>query len=192
MKCTLLASVMSLLCANAYAASPSWDFVQGGYVQADIEDAGDFEPKGFELRGFKSFGENFFLMGSYSSLSEDEMGVDVELDQASVGIGYHYGVTANTDFFAALSYEYADVSVDAGFAEDDFDDNGYGVSAGVRSMVTKAVELRGVIHYVNVEEDDTAFELGADYFVTPKFAVGASYTIADDVDLFGISARYNF
>ena len=69
MKRTLLASVMSLLCANAYAASPSWDFVQGGYVQADIEDAGDFEPKGFELRGFKSFGENFFLMGSYSSLS---------------------------------------------------------------------------------------------------------------------------
>ncbi|WP_247670553.1 hypothetical protein [Alteromonas sp. MMG017] len=59
-------------------------------------------------------------------------------------------MTANTDFIAALSYEYADVSIDAGFAEDNFDDNGYGVSAGT------------------------------------------FYTLADDVDLFGISARYNF
>ncbi|WP_247670554.1 hypothetical protein [Alteromonas sp. MMG017] len=47
---------MSLVCANAFAASPSWDFVQGNYDQAILEDAADFEPKGVELRGFKSLG----------------------------------------------------------------------------------------------------------------------------------------
>ena len=44
----------------------------------------------------------------------------------------------------------------------------------------------------DIEEDETAFEIGADYFFTPQFSFGATYVIADDVDLLGVSARYTF
>ena len=88
--------------------------------------------------------------------------------------------------------KYVDIDVDAGFASAEADDNGYGITAGIRSMLSEQFELRGVIRYIDIEEDDTAFEIGADYFFTPQFSFGATYVIADDVDLLGISARYTF
>ena len=191
MKRTILASIFGALSLNAFAASPSYDFVKAGYVQADIEDAGDFEPNGFQIQGFKSLNENVYLTGRYGQLSEDVSGVDIDLDYASAGIGYRYGLTANTDFFGEVTYEYVnlDVELDGISGEDD---NGYGVSAGIRSMLTEQFELRGAIRYIDIEEDDTAFEIGADYFFTPQFSFGATYVIADDVDLLGVSARYTF
>ena len=133
-----------------------------------------------------------YLTGRYGQLSEDEYGVDGELDYISAGVGYRYGLTATTDFFSELTYEYVDIDVDAGFASAEADDNGYGITAGIRSMLSEQFELRGVIRYIDIEEDDTAFEIGADYFFTPQFSFGATYVIADDVDLLGISARYTF
>ena len=192
MKRTILASIFGALSLNAFAASPSYDFVKAGYVQADIEDAGDFEPTGFQIQGFKSLNENVYLTGRYGQLSEDEYGVDGELDYISAGVGYRYGLTTTTDFFGELTYEYVDVDLDSSFASAEADDNGYGITAGIRSMLSEQFELRGAIRYIDIEDDETAFEIGADYFFTPQLSFGATYVIADDVDLLGISARYTF
>ena len=191
MKRTILASILGALSLNAFAASPSYDFIKAGYVQADIEDAGDFEPTGFQIQGFRSLNESVYITGRYGQLGEDVAGVDIDLDYASAGIGYRYGLTAKTDFFGEVTYEYVnlDVELDGISGEDD---NGYGVTAGIRSMLTEQFELRGAIRYIDIEEDETAFEIGADYFFTPQFSFGATYVIADDVDLLGVSARYTF
>jgi opacity protein-like surface antigen len=191
MKRTILASIFGALSLNAFAASPSYDFVKAGYVQADIEDAGDFEPTGFQIQGFKSLNENVYLTGRYGQLSEDVSGVDIDLDYVSAGVGYRYGLTQNTDFFGEVTYEYVnlDIELDSISGEDD---NGYGITAGIRSMLSEQFELRGAIRYIDIEEDETAFEIGADYFFTPQFSFGATYVIADDVDLLGVSARYTF
>ena len=191
MKRTILASIFGALSLNAFAASPSYDFVKAGYVQADIEDAGDFEPTGFQIQGFKSLNENVYLTGRYGQLSEDVSGVDIDLDYVSAGVGYRYGLTQNTDFFGEVTYEYVnlDIELDSISGEDD---NGYGITAGVRSMLSEQFELRGAIRYIDIEDDETAFEIGADYFFTPQFSFGATYVIADDVDLLGVSARYTF
>lgn len=191
MKRTILASILGALSLNAFAASPSYDFIKAGYVQADIEDAGDFEPTGFQIQGVKSLNESVYITGRYGQLGEDVAGVDIDLDYASAGIGYRYGLTAKTDFFGEVTYEYVnlDVELDGISGEDD---NGYGVTAGIRSMLTEQFELRGAICYIDIEEDETAFEIGADYFFTPQFSFGATYVIADDVDLLGVSARYTF
>ncbi len=191
MKRTILASIFGALSLNAFAASPSYDFVKAGYVQADIEDAGDFEPSGFQIQGFKSLNENVYLTGRYGQLGEDVSGVDIDLDYASAGVGYRYGLTQNTDFFGEVTYEYVnlDVELDSISGEDD---NGYGITAGIRSMLSEQFELRGAIRYIDIEDDETAFEIGADYFFTPQFSFGATYVIADDVDLLGVSARYTF
>ncbi len=192
MKRTIIAGIAGLLSFNASAAAPSWDFIKAGYVQIDIEEAGDFEPKGFELQGFKAIGENFYLTGSYSQLSEDEYDVEVDLDSLSIGGGYRYGITQSTDVFTEITYEYENVEVDYGYFSDDEDDNGFGVAVGVRSMVTDSLELRGAVRYIDIVEDDTELEFGADYFFSPQFALGATYVFADDADLLGISVRYNF
>ena len=191
MKRTILASIFGALSLNAFAASPSYDFVKVGYVQADIEDAGDFEPTGFQIQGFKSLNENVYLTGRYGQLGEDVSGVDIDLDYVSAGVGYRYGLTQNTDFFGEVTYEYVnlDVELDSISGEDD---NGYGITAGIRSMLSEQFELRGAIRYIDIEDDETAFEIGADYFFTPQFSFGATYVIADDVDLLGVSARYTF
>ena len=191
MKRTILASIFGALSLNAFAASPSYDFVKAGYVQADIEDAGDFEPTGFQIQGFKSLNENVYLTGRYGQLGEDVSGVDIDLDYVSAGVGYRYGLTQNTDFFGEVTYEYVnlDIELDSISGEDD---NGYGITAGIRSMLSEQFELRGAIRYIDIEDDETAFEIGADYFFTPQFSFGATYVIADDVDLLGVSARYTF
>lgn len=191
MKRTILASIFGALSLNAFAASPSYDFVKAGYVQADIEDAGDFEPTGFQIQGFKSLNENVYLTGRYGQLGEDVSGVDIDLDYVSAGVGYRYGLTQNTDFFGEVTYEYVnlDVELDSISGEDD---NGYGITAGIRSMLSEQFELRGAIRYIDIEDDETAFEIGADYFFTPQLSFGATYVIADDVDLLGVSARYTF
>ena len=191
MKRTILASIFGALSLNAFAASPSYDFVKAGYVQADIEDAGDFEPSGFQIQGFKSLNENVYLTGRYGQLGEDVSGVDIDLDYASAGVGYRYGLTQNTDFFGEVTYEYVNIDVELDSISGE-DDNGYGITAGVRSMLSEQFELRGAIRYIDIEDDETAFEIGADYFFTPQFSFGATYVIADDVDLLGVSARYTF
>ncbi|MEC8963713.1 MAG: outer membrane beta-barrel protein [Pseudomonadota bacterium] len=191
MKRTILASIFGALSLNAFAASPSYDFVKAGYVQADIEDAGDFEPSGFQIQGFKSLNENVYLTGGYGQLGEDVSGVDIDLDYASAGVGYRYGLTQNTDFFGEVTYEYVNIDVELDSISGE-DDNGYGITAGIRSMLSEQFELRGAIRYIDIEDDETAFEIGADYFFTPQFSFGATYVIADDVDLLGVSARYTF
>jgi len=191
MKRTILASIFGALSLNTFAASPSYDFVKAGYVQADIEDAGDFEPSGFQIQGFKSLNENVYLTGRYGQLGEDVSGVDIDLDYASAGVGYRYGLTQNTDFFGEVTYEYVNIDVELDSISGE-DDNGYGITAGIRSMLSEQFELRGAIRYIDIEDDETAFEIGADYFFTPQFSFGATYVIADDVDLLGVSARYTF
>ena len=191
MKRTILASIFGALSLNAFAASPSYDFVKAGYVQADIEDAGDFEPTGFQIQGFKSLNENVYLTGRYGQLGEDVSGVDIDLDYASAGVGYRYGLTQNTDFFGEVTYEYVNIDVELDSISGE-DDNGYGITAGIRSMLSEQFELRGAIRYIDIEDDETAFEIGADYFFTPQLSFGATYVIADDVDLLGVSARYTF
>ena len=186
-----LHSIVVVLSLNAFAASPSYDFVKAGYVQADIEDAGDFEPTGFQIQGFKSLNENVYLTGRYGQLGEDVSGVDIDLDYASAGVGYRYGLTQNTDFFGEVTYEYVNIDVELDSISGE-DDNGYGITAGIRSMLSEQFELRGAIRYIDIEDDETAFEIGADYFFTPQFSFGATYVIADDVDLLGVSARYTF
>lgn len=60
-------------------------------------------------------------------------------------------------------------------------------------MVTDNIEVRGAVKYIDLDEDDdTSVLVGADYFLSPMFAVGLSYETSDDLSTFGINARYNF
>lgn len=162
-----------------------------GYQEAELDDdlAGfSFDGDGFGIGGSFEVGESWFIGVGYSTIGFD-FGID--LDQISVGGGYHAGMSDRTDFFATLSYLSVEVSA-SGFGS--VDEDGYGVAVGVRSMLTDNVELNGSLGYSDLGDgaDGTAFNVGALYSFTESFAVGFDIGIEEDVTLYSLGGRFYF
>lgn len=175
---SLLAVVtLSGISSSAMAASPDWRFVEGGYTNADIG-RGDFD--GIDVGGVYLLENNVYVTGEYKML--DDSGTD--LDMTTVGLGYRMPLNATTDAYFGANFERIDV--------ESYDDNGYSVNAGVRSMVSEQVELLGQIGYYDVDDGDVTVKVGANYYVSPRWAVGASYEKIDDLDITQLNARYTF
>ena len=186
-----LAVLLSIfLAAPAMAESPSYNFIQAGYQSIDLDlGAGfDVDGDGYSLGGSFEIGDNVFVFASYGT-SEFDFGVD--LNQLQAGLGYHLGLTDNTDFFASLAYVDAEVEA-SGFGS--ADDSGYGASIGVRSNVSDLIELVGEIAYVDFGDggDSTAIGGGIWFNLTDSFALGLGAAASDDVTSYGASARLYF
>jgi len=184
-----IALVFSL--SPAFAGDLSYNFIEIGYLEAELDDdlAGfSVDGDGYGIGGSFEVGENWFVGVSYSTIGFD-FGVD--LDQISVGGGYHFGMSDRTDFFATLSYLTAEVSA-SGFGS--VDEDGYGVTIGIRSMLSDNFELNGGIGYSDLGDgaDGTAFNAGALYSFTPTFAIGLDIGVDEDVTLYGLGARFYF
>lgn len=194
MKSTLLASLLGLLSVNAVAAvSPTWNYAQLGYIQTDIDGLSELDPNGLMVFGSYELSEHFFIAGSFASLSDDYQSVEVDLEQGTAGLGYKYSMTQSTDWFVALSYEYASAEVDTPFFDNKEDGHGVGIMTGVRSMVLDQLELKGALRHVHIEgEGQSSLGLGIDYLLSDFAAVGVNYDIGDDANTFGFNLRYNF
>ncbi|WP_175405163.1 outer membrane beta-barrel protein [Salinimonas lutimaris] len=193
MKYPLLLCALGAASLPAMAVSPAWDYVQATYVQADIESpVGDFKPKGVIPYISKKITDDIFVAGSYSQIDDTWQGVDMDVTQGTAGVGYRYGLNQTTDVYGILSYEYADIEYASALGTLTTDDDGYGLTAGVRSMVMPNVELKGSVRYIDTTDSTTSVNVGADYLISPEFAVGLNYDMGDDVDVFGVNARYNF
>lgn len=185
----------SLLTSNiAFAeTAPNWDFIQASYVSMDIDEIDELDFTGFDISGSKLVSDNIFIAANYSALSDDYSSVSVDTDTYGIGIGYRYGLNSTTDALAILSVE--GVSVKASFegSSEKVDDTGFGLTAGIRSMVTEQVELTGTVKYVNIDsESDTAFSVNAFYHFNSQFSIGAGYSISSDLSGYNLSARYSF
>lgn len=190
MKKLALAVALSVASAGAFAAAPAWDFIQGSYVITDFDESDfSYEPDGFAFSGSKLITDDIFITGEYSMQEDDILGIDVDLDMLTLGVGYRYALSNKTDLFGIVSYEDVEISR-TGLSDDE---DGFGLQAGVRSMILDNLELRGAIKYIDLDEDDdTSVLVSADYFFSPVFAVGVSYETSDDLSTFGLNARYNF
>lgn len=187
----LLGTALVFAMSPAFAGDLSYNFIELGYQKAELDDdlAGiSFDGDGFGIGGSFEVGESWFVGVGYSTIGFD-FGID--LDQISVGGGYHAGLSDRTDFFATLSYLSVEVSA-SGLGS--VDEDGYGVAIGVRSMLTDNVELNGSIGYSDLGNgaDGTAFNAGALYSFTESFAIGFDIGIEEDVTLYGVGGRFYF
>lgn len=198
MKKVLLGTALMLTVAAtpAVAATPNWNEVSISYF--DVSDDFDDE-SGFGISGTKLLNSNFFVTGSYSTFTVntfDAFGFDIDEDFnfLSLGLGARKAVAGNTDIFGTVSYEYAEYAVSSGFASRTVaDNNGYSLTAGVRSMVTPKVELTAAIDYVEFDdESETGFGVEAAYHFTNKFAAGVGFHNSDDVDTISLNATMKF
>lgn len=194
MKIKFLAiATAALFSTSSMAQSPSWDLIEVGYAKGDIDDISEVSPSGFAISGSKLLGEDVFIAASYSVLSDDFEGVDLDLDQASVGLGYRLGISETTDAYVTVSYEYIEVSASGGGESASADDNGYGIGIGVRSRLTENFEVDGSIGYIDIaDESETAIGASGYYYFSDALAVGAHYSTSADVSVYGVSLRFSF
>lgn len=189
--CGVFAALALGAATGAAAADDiSYSYVDAGWAQSDI-DGIDEDGDGLFLRGSVAFGERWFASVGYRQVSFDVGGNDLDLDLVDVGLGGHLPLTGTVDGVARLSY--VDVSADGPFGAS-FDDNGYAVSVGVRARPSAQFELDAFLDYTDLDDsgDDTAARLGARYYFTPAWAVGAEVSFSDDQTDIGLYGRFTF
>lgn len=171
------------------ADGPSYNFVQGAYQSVDLDDDGgiNVDGDGYGLLGSFEIGDSMFGFVGYVKTDFD-FGID--LTQLQAGLGYHIGLTDNTDFYASLAYVEADFEA-RGFGSSD--DSGYGATIGVRSIVTDLVELYGEVAYADFGDgDNTSVGAGIWFNLTDRFALGLGAARDDDATAYGAGARLYF
>lgn len=173
--------------ALASADSPSYDFFQIDFISGDIDNP-DVDGDGFGLGGSVSIQENWYLFGEYSDLDFDG---SVDLSLLELGVGYRLPMSDTTDLALSASYVSADLDSSFGSADDD----GYGISALIRGMVSDQFELNGGISYVDLGGtggDDTSFVFGGVYSFTDNVAFKAGIEIGDDINFYTAGFRFYF
>ena len=185
----LVAALAALFALPAMADRPSFNFVEAGYqeVELDVGFGLDVDGDGFALGGSFEFNEDFFGFIGYSDIGFD---FSVDLTQFRAGIGWQTGMSENTSFFATAGYVEAEVDA-PGF--NSIDDSGYTLGIGVRGNVSELIELYANISYVDFGDgDSTGFGGGIFFNLTEQFALGLGASTDDDVTGYGVTARLYF
>ena len=193
-----LGTVVALLALSPVAATQaegiSYTYADLGYVVTDVDGVSrDFD--GFVLRGSIEVANDWFVYGRYLDQTLSFRGVDIDLQQFSVGAGYAWSFAPNMDLYGKVGYTQAELDTSGqGFGGLDFDDDGYELGVGLRARPTEPLELEGAITYVDLSDsgDDTSFGVAARWFFTENFAVGVEGDFADDANSYGIGVRWAF
>ena len=180
-------AILALMSGAALANDPKWHFIEGGYTTMDFDGYdGSFDPDGFVFKGSTLIAPQIYLHGEYDYMESDLFDENIDVNTLTIGVGYIMPLTQHTDAFAGINYERLDVDGD--------DPDGYSLDVGVRSMVTEVIELTGQIGYLDMDggDSDFTFKVGAQYYFTPQFSLGASYENLDSYDVTQVTARYYF
>lgn len=176
----------------ALAADLSYNFIQLGYQQLDLDEdlipGVSIDGNGFGVSGSFEINDSWFIDVGYSKLDFD---FDVELDQYAIGAGWHTGMSDNADFFATLSYVSAEASA-SGLGS--VDEDGIGAKIGVRGMIGENFELGGSIAYVDLGDagDGSTFGAHGVYNFSENFGAGFTVEIDEDVTAYGLGVRIYF
>jgi hypothetical protein len=157
----------------------SYTYVEAGYL--DIDD-----PNGdaLQLRGSYGFTDLIHAFFGYTD-GDFDGGGDVSV--VDLGFGFDWALSPTMDFVGTVAYLNQDINND--------DEDGFGLSARVRVRAfVPRLELEGGLNYVDLSglDSDTSLDLGARYFLTPVFAVGAMVNLNDGDKNIALQARYNF
>jgi hypothetical protein len=177
--------------------APQWNTVELGYTISNIRDTdglketyfNNIDPDGFSLRASTLVNKDVFVIGEVISLSDEYIDVDAEALQASAGVGYIFSVSKYTDAYSAVSYRYIEGESPIG----EFDESGYGLTLGLKSMITDHAEVGVEIDHMDVGDyERTSLRGEAGYYVSKEFALTANYEFSDDFDIMSLVIKYAF
>ncbi|MFQ3363064.1 MAG: hypothetical protein ACI883_000030 [Candidatus Azotimanducaceae bacterium] len=168
----------------------SYSNVAVSYYDGGILDVG---ADGFGIRGSIGFASSWFASLEYNA-GELE-GVDLDLDEIALDIGYHWGIGAKTDLVASIGYSRIELDVDvnnlqflSGSA------SGYDLNFGVRGKPVDQFEYGVFVTYYNGGDFNSDFQLlgEARYHFSAPISAGVRYRNNDDFDYWGVDVRYDF
>jgi len=187
-----LACVFATASFGALAGQPSYTYVEGGYLRMDPDDI-SLDPTGYYLDGSIAIADNLFLSGGYSDVDDSKAGLKVEIERVDLGIGYKQGLGANSSFHVVASYLEGEVKARGYGSRFKDDDDGFALTAGVRSNVLDNLELNADVSYVDVDDDGLDFGVGAVWYFVPNVGLSLSASIDDDSNrTFGAGVRLSF
>lgn len=178
MKCLLVLVGMLLAPGLALAQDepPKWGYIEGGFIDFDPDEG--ISDDGWFAGGSMNLGKNFHLMAEYS-----DIGTYTFWD---AGGGWHGLLGDKADLFAQVLW--SNIQVD----DDDIDEDGYDIEAGIRWRLIKWFELSGQVNWVDYGDagDDTTVEAGI-LFYLGRIGLGANWETGD-ADTMRAFFRFNF
>ena len=189
---------LGLSAAASAADGLNYNYVEGGYIATNS----DVDADGWGVNASAALSPNFSLFGSYSGQKTDAFttgGVRVDsanADQWRLGVGYNYGISANTDLVARAAYDkykIDDVSV-GGVNYGGNDVNGYSAEVGVRSALTSNFEGYALAGYEDSQDFSGDFygRLGGQVKFNPNWGLSGDIKFASgDTQVF-IGPRFSW
>jgi hypothetical protein len=190
-----------VLSHQTQAASPDYSFVEIGYIDVatDDFDTGDFDFGHLfgDLSDFERSGDGRFFSGSFGAKRWHVFGEyrRADLDDGTgfgqkawwVGGGWHGLLGKRADLVAEAAYVDAKIGTSLGSIADD----GVRLSAGLRFLPIKLLELNGFYNYADIEMPtyDDSYEINV-LLKLWWFRLGAGYERFDNASEARIFARY--
>jgi opacity protein-like surface antigen len=188
----VIVAITSLLGGVCFAdEGPKYTYGEVGYAHVDLDDFNEADGDQIGIGGSLALTDMLHIFGSYAQGEVDGSNFpNIDTTSANAGLGLNYAVSPTIDLVGRMSYVYSKAELN----NFDVDDSGFGVSGGVRAMLTPQLELNGGIGYVDFGDDnnDTSLDLGAVYSFTEMFAVTANASFSDDVSAVGVGLRLYF
>ncbi len=187
-------AVIAVLISGLAFAGPNYDFVELTYGTGDLDigisglGSADIDQDGFKIEGNVAATENILVRGSFSALSGDEAGVDLDIDTIVLGAGWIFPVNDDTGIDVGLEYRTDDLKVSDGIDSVSDDIDGVGLAAGITSAVGENINLSARLSYLESDyEGAFVIDLSGTYFVSDNVGItlGVERLDADDdgVDL---------
>jgi Ax21 family sulfation-dependent quorum factor len=198
--------LLAALPLSARAGELTYSYVEAGYSRIpDIlgvavfpsGESGTDDGTGMEINGSWDFGVGLFGFGGYRSvdasvsLPSSVFSTDLSVDEWTLGLGYHYGLSDSMDLVARLGARRAEV--ESGLVKST-DLDGYFSEVGVRSQLASRFEGYLYAGYERPEggEGDTYGRVGAQFKFNPSWGLVADAKFGSGDKQYFLGPRLSF
>jgi len=176
MKIRLLSVVLvSVLSTQALAETPSFNFIEVGYVSSFGVPV-DFD--GFEIKGNFEITDSIYMNAGYGN---------ADADLIILGLGYKTNISNISTLFAELDYLRVDNSFSGSGAT-----GGYQIGFGIRSNTWDKLELKAAAYYRDIKGSDSFFQFGTAYRLTDSAGVYLDIETDFDKSAYSLGVRFLF
>jgi hypothetical protein len=166
------------------APEPQYTYGEVGFSHTDVGDGIDGD--GLAVRGSYALHPNVHAIVGFEALSLDRR---TDGTWFNIGAGFNMPFRPGLDGVFRVSFVHANVDPPG---PGDHDADGFSLEVLGRVMLNEELELNAGVRYLDLDSSNTAFRLGAQYFVTRQLSLGGDLSISSDGTGVFVGGRWNF
>ena len=183
---TISSIALAGLINTAQANNFNYNYIEGGYSSFNQEGLDG----AFDIGGSYDVADNINIIANFAKTDIEGAGIEGDITDLEVGIGYHTPIADETDLTADLTYIKAEAEVNHVSEED----TGYGIGVGVRHKFSNEIEGKARISHKKFDEaKSTALTVGGLYNINEALSAGLDLTTETDEgpEVIRTSLRWN-